>query len=335
MPKSSAWENYFVAPLNHRRNPLLRSTQPRTAVSEKSELTDTAIFYPASEPHDHPDEPVPSAFAPGDTAQADSALQFAPPPATSTDAPALPAASQAAPAADAVDVQREEWFDPADDKSTFQLSPLSLGLRVLFDLLLIGAALFVLHRPDPQPIALQPPPTAAPTATATALPTPGPITVFVSGAVREPALYRVAPDARVADAIAMAGGLLDNADSALLNQAEQLFDGAQIHVPANAPQLQTGDAQSMGVQTVGALSQPAAGVSGNAAATGGGGATSGGLININTASVDALTSLPGIGPSKAANIVAGRPYATVDELERVSGIGAKTVEQLRELVTVQ
>ena len=82
----------------------------------------------------------------------------------------------------------------------------------------------------------------------------------------------------------------------------------------------------MGVSGVAASSNPAVAQSSGVSA---------GLINLNTAAATDLESLPGIGPSKAAAIIANRPYATVDELDKGPGIGPSTLEQLRPLVTVQ
>ena len=59
------------------------------------------------------------------------------------------------------------------------------------------------------------------------------------------------------------------------------------------------------------------------------------MVNLNTATATDLETLPGIGPSKAAAIIANRPYSTVDDLDKVPGIGPSTLEQLRPLVTVQ
>lgn len=62
-------------------------------------------------------------------------------------------------------------------------------------------------------------------------------------------------------------------------------------------------------------------------------ASSGGGVNLNTASIDELTTLPGIGKTRAEAIIAGRPYRSVDDLEKVRGIGPSTIERLRPLVT--
>jgi hypothetical protein len=109
------------------------------------------------------------------------------------------------------------------------LLPYLLGLLTAFTL--AGAGIFVLRRPDPPPIQVMAPPTPAPTQTAAPTATPGPIVVYVSGAVAAPGTFTLAPEARIVDAIAAAGGLRTDADSAQVNQAQHLFDGAQVHVP--------------------------------------------------------------------------------------------------------
>lgn len=204
----------------------------------------------------------------------------------------------------------------------------------------IGLVFLLQYEAEPQPIVLHPPPTSAPTATPVPTSTPAPFVIFVSGAIMQPGVYELAPDVRVGDAILAAGGLAENANATIVNQAEMLWDGAQVHIPempvTDAPEAQP-DQSTLLSQPASAQAAPPAGVSGAPAADSGQplGQGSGSAININTASVTELETLPGIGPSKAQAIVDNRPYATVDELERVPGIGAKTVEQLRELVRTQ
>ena len=207
----------------------------------------------------------------------------------------------------------------------FHLYSYLLGL--LTALILVGGSVYLLRRAEPPPIAIQPPPSPTPVPTATLVPTPGPITVFVSGAVQQPGLFVLAPTARIGDALAAAGGMLPAADPALVNQAERLYDGAEVHIP------EQGAAPA-------AAAAPVAGLSGllptptPAALTGALGA-SGALIDLNLATQEELDSLPGIGASKAAAIIANRPFATVEDLERVPGIGAASLERLRPLVVVQ
>ena len=211
-----------------------------------------------------------------------------------------------------------------------------MGLGFLLGFLLSatisGALMWLLRRPTPPAIVLHPPPTPAPTPTPLPTSTPGPLQVFVSGGVRNPGLVTLPAGSRVGDALAKVGGLLPGADLALVNQAEIVFDGAQIHVPL--PQPQTGADASSALPPA---NQPQPGVSGDlpptAAPSGKGNAPAAELVNINTASAEELASLPGIGPGKAAAIIAGRPYASIEDMDRVPGIGPGTVEKLTPLVT--
>jgi len=208
----------------------------------------------------------------------------------------------------------------------------SFLLGALTSLLLVGGTLLLIRQPSPPSIVLQPPPTPQPTPTATPSPTPSPITVFVSGAVISPGLVTLSANARVGDAISAAGGLGTDADEALVNQAQLLWDGAQVHVPP-VPAV---DGVGSGVALFEA--SPPTGVSGE---TGGFSAGSlpgtpadGSRININTASAAELETLPGVGPSRAQTIIDNRPFASVEDLERVPGIGPKTLESLIDLIRV-
>lgn len=206
-------------------------------------------------------------------------------------------------------------------------SLISYLLGLLTSLLLVGGSQFLLSRPDPAPIVLHAPPTAAATLPPPPTATPAPMTVFVSGAVQQPGLYNLPATARVGDAIVSAGGVTLVANVALINQAEKLWDGAQVHVP---------EIPVMAAEAI--APQPPVGISGapaSLAVAAGAEASSapGGQINLNTATAAELESLPSIGPSKAEAIIANRPYATVDELDKVPGIGPSTLEQLRPLVS--
>src|SRR5207302_9771366 len=135
-------------------------------------------------------------------------------------------------------------------------------------LLFIGSKL--LARPETGGAALAPP-AAAPTETAAA--TPAVIVIDVVGAVRRPGLYRLAPGARIADAVSRAGGATPKADLALINLAAPLADGEQVVVPRRG---------------TAALGAPAG--SGSSA----GGSLAGGPVHLSTVTLEQLDSLPGI-----------------------------------------
>lgn len=160
-------------------------------------------------------------------------------------------------------------------------------------------------------------PTVAPTAT------PAPLVVYVSGAVVHPGVYELPPGSRVVHAIQAAGGLTDEAAPEAVNQATPLQDGMQVHVPAKED-VEAGRVPAVPVQA------PATSTGSTRTGTP--------LLNVNTATAAELEALPGIGPTLAARIVEDRqtngPFATVDDLKRVKGIGDKLLERIRPYVTV-
>jgi competence protein ComEA len=176
--------------------------------------------------------------------------------------------------------------------------------------LVVGAAgLWLLRGHPPPPVEMSP--RAAPTPVAG--PSPAPILVHVAGLVRNPGVYELREGDRVIDAIELAGGALKKAALDLLNLAAPLTDGQQVLVPKRGP------AGSSGASAAGAGDvQP--------------------TINVNTADAEALQELPGIGEVLSQRILDYReehgPFATVDDLIQVKGIGEVTLEDLRDLVTV-
>ncbi len=167
--------------------------------------------------------------------------------------------------------------------------------------------------------------TTAPATTTTA----ADLLVQAAGAVLHPGVYRLAPGARVADVIAAAGGVVADADPAAVFLAAPVADGDRVWVPrvgeAPAPATRPEAAPA------GARASP-----GDRAA----GATTvaPGPVDLNTATAEQLDALPGVGPATAAAIVAHRdehgPFASVDALLDVRGIGPAKLDALRSLVTV-
>ena len=153
---------------------------------------------------------------------------------------------------------------------------------------------------------------------------PPTVLVHVVGQVATPGVVTLGAGSRVADAVAKAGGALPNADLERVNLARVVVDGEQVHVPAPGEPLPSGS------DGAGATSGPAA-----AAGTARDGHQ---LVNLNTADVAALDTLPGVGPVLAQRIVQWRQehgrFSSVEELNEVSGIGDKLFAQLRARVIV-
>jgi competence protein ComEA len=194
-----------------------------------------------------------------------------------------------------------------------------VGLSLVW-LVVLVIAVFWARRPPSGAIEILPPPTAIPTQAPAPSPTPGPLHVDVAGAVKTPGVYRLPPGSIVADALAAAGGPASDADLDRLNKAVGLQDGAQVYVPRR-----------------GETDPPPAARSGSVPATPGAvepGAV-GGLIDLNSATLEELESLPGIGPVLAQRIVDGRPYGAIEDLLQVKGIGHVLYDQVRELITVR
>lgn len=162
----------------------------------------------------------------------------------------------------------------------------------------------------------------APEASADAPPT-GDVVIDVSGKVRTPGIVTLPAGSRVADALKKAGGAKSGVDLAALNLARVLVDGEQILVGVEP------------VQTVPPAGGTPSSGAGPAPSPGGPQAA---LVNLNTATMEQLDTLPGVGPVTAQSILDWRTeqgrFNTVDELLEVKGIGEVTLADLRDYVTV-
>lgn len=164
------------------------------------------------------------------------------------------------------------------------------------------------------------------------------VCVYVTGAVKRPGIYSFDDGARVADAIKKAGGFTAKAASSSLNLARKLEDGEQIEVltrsQAKRAAATTGQTASAGgTGGVGGRAGTGKGRTGDAA---GGGSS--GKVNINTASLEELETLNGIGAVTAQKIIDYRtssgPFATPEDLKNVSGIGDKRFAAIADAICV-
>jgi len=176
---------------------------------------------------------------------------------------------------------------------------------VLLGLFVAVLVWVVARNPSGQAVTLRPPPTEQP------------IVVQIAGAVPRPGVYALAKGSRVQDAISAAGGFLAEADKTGINLARALDDGEQLEIP-----YAEGSSPVLGTPL------PASTES----------ASSSELIDINTASLAELDTLPGIGPTTAQKIIDYReqngPFLTKEDIINVSGIGPGTYERLKDLITV-
>jgi len=194
---------------------------------------------------------------------------------------------------------------------------------------------WVVRVPPPPPEASIPFATtsvASNTGETSALPSAANIMVYVSGEVVKPGVYVLLATARVIDALQAAGGATNHADLVVVNLAAPLVDAAQVFIPrmGSTPRVKLPRPHA-------GINLPIAGGSGGTGA--GGGATSTtGIVDINSATLSDLDALPGVGPSTAQAIIdyrtANGPYASVDDLLNVRGIGPSKLAAMRARVRV-
>lgn len=153
------------------------------------------------------------------------------------------------------------------------------------------------------------------------------ICVHVAGEVSKPGMYELRDGARVSDAVDAAGGMLDSADQLSVNLARQVSDGEQIIVmsrDANEQSVNDGGKGDTAASGANVESQPQQAASGK--------------VNINTAGVSELTSLDGVGDATAQKIIAYRQangsFSSIEEIKKVSGIGDKKFEAIKDRITV-
>lgn len=191
---------------------------------------------------------------------------------------------------------------------------------VLIGLLATGAILLMSRPERGVAITLKP----APTPTHTPLPKPTatktPILVLINGQVTNPGIYTLEKDSRLMDLIELAGGITNQADVNRINNVFILRDGDYFYIPAVDEKIPETARNATGNKVLDESSHfeyP---------------------LDLNTASKEALESLPGIGPTKAMDIIDYReqmgPFTTVDDLLNVPGIGPTTLESIREYLII-
>lgn len=140
------------------------------------------------------------------------------------------------------------------------------------------------------------------------------IKIDIQGEVKNPGVYELEDGAIVDDAIAIAGGFTQLADldyvSRKINKAKRLKDEEKIYIPAQGEMEQADVDESIFTEENKVK------------------------VNINTATLEELDSLPKIGPSYAQKIIDGRPYTKIDEVKKVKGIGDSIFEEIKDLITV-
>lgn len=169
-----------------------------------------------------------------------------------------------------------------------------------------GLLLLITGRPGGEAIQLMPPPS------------PAPLVIHVAGAVKNPGMHTLPQGSRVKDAVDLAGGLAEDADSNLINLAMQVKDGMQIWVPFVQENPSGNDKPEIADQ-IPVQNHPEI------------------QININTASQEELETLSGIGPVIAAAIVQFRQehgaFERIDDIQAVSGIGPVVFEKIKPFIT--
>lgn len=182
----------------------------------------------------------------------------------------------------------------------------SIVLGTFFGAVLISLIYLISIPPKGQGITLLPAPTLSP------------FIIHIDGQVNKPGLYTLPPNSRIQDAVIAAGGLTQEAELSQINLAAKIIDGGKIYFPAMN--------ETESFQLTPELRNPSS-------------LPTNLLININTATQAELEKLPGIGPTKAAQIISYREtngaFLTIEDIKKVSGIGDATFETIQNYITVE
>jgi competence protein ComEA len=181
---------------------------------------------------------------------------------------------------------------------------------IFIGLILAAAILIIAQSPRGAPVELLP------------APTPAPIAIYVRGAVRSPGVYELPQGSRVEAALAAAGGCLDGAGQPALDLAARLKDGETVYVAAPGETALPAASRTI----------PLSGITPDNLAAGA-------PVNLNTATLAELQTLPGIGETRASEIVAYREshggFQSIEEIQEVPGIGPVMFERLKDRIVVE
>jgi competence protein ComEA len=228
-------------------------------------------------------------------------------------------------------------------KNIFRMPALTADNRKILKItaaaMLIAAALFVFAvKGESQTVELKDAGAEKSSSSEQAAPK-GYIFVDIDGEVNSPGVYKVKAGSRIFEVIEKAGGLKDKADTSGINQAGEVKDGDKIIIPRKG-QSGTGSSGAGSDGSSGTGTGESGGTS-YSGSTGASGSTASGditFVNINSADSTDLQKIPGVGPATAEKIIAYRQkngyFRRKEDIKNVSGIGDKTYEKMKDLITV-